>query len=273
MGFVEQKFTMLFSGNPSIYQNLPILWNQDPLKVHVIDVGQGDATLIQFYDKSLLIDAGPFESAPALIRYLDNLGLRNLNALIITHPHDDHVGGALEVLDHFKVEQILLSHDLCDNASQANLIKRAQKNNIPVDSPFRGTLLQLGDFSLTCLHPLNQTYANVNNYSSVWKLSYMDTSMLFLADLESDEFDSLTTGPVDFFRAGHHGSKTSFTSDLLRQLSPCLTAISCGLNNSFGHPSQEVLETLKASGSLYFRTDQKGTVVFSLNGNFLRWVH
>ena len=273
LGLGQSKFTMLLSGNPSIYQNLPILWNEDPLKVHIIDVGQGDATLIQFYDKSFLIDAGPLESVPTIIRYLDNLGLRKLNALIITHPHDDHVGGALEILHEFKVDQILLSHDACDNTIQVDLIKTAHNDNIPVDSPFRGTILRLGDFSLTCLHPLNQSYANVNNYSSVWKLSYINTSMLFLGDLEKDEFDSLTTGPVDFFRTGHHGSKTSLTSDLLMRLSPSLTAISCGLNNSFGHPSEEVLEMLRASDSPYIRTDQDGTVVFSSNGNFLRWVH
>lgn len=273
LGLGQQKFTMLLSGNPSIYKNLPILWNEDPLKIHIIDVGQGDATLIQFHDKSFLIDVGPLESAPSLVRYLKNLGLRNLNALIITHPHDDHVGGSLEILDHFKVKQILLSHDSCDNAIQVNLINKAQNSNIPVDSPFRGTSLQLGDFSLTCLHPLHQSYAKVNNYSSVWKLEYTDTSMLFLGDLEKDEFGSLTTGFIVFFRTGHHGSKTSLTSELIMRLSPSLTAISCGLNNSFGHPSEEVLEMLRASGSPYFRTDQAGTVVLSSNGNFLRWVH
>ena len=272
-GLGQSKVSMLLSGNPSIYNNLPILWNHDPLKVHIIDVGQGDATLIQFYEKSFLIDAGPIESTPTLIRYLSNLGLRKLNFLILTHPHDDHIGGALELLKKFEVDQIFLSHDSCDNLIQADIIKKARQCNIPVNSPFRGTVLEVDDLTLTCLHPLNLSYDNINNYSSIWKLSFKETSMIFLGDLEQEEFSCLTTGPVDFLRAGHHGSKTSLNNDLLIRLAPSLTAISCGHNNSFGHPSKEVLEMLGDFGAAYFRTDQIGTVVLSSNGNFLRRVH
>lgn len=267
------RLSMLVSGNPGIYSNLPVLWNNDPLKVHIIDVGQGDATLIQYCDRALLIDTGPPESSLSLSRYLKDLGLSRLDLLILTHPHDDHVGAAMEILREFSVHRIFLAHSDCENPLQIQVQQFAKERGIPVSSPFRDTHLTIGELSMTCLHPMDRPYANINNYSSVWELTLGRQKFLFLADLEEDEFASLTTGSVDFLRAGHHGSQTSLNEDLLRRLSPSLAGISVGEGNPFGHPSKAVLQMLKASETPYFRTDQDGTVVLSGDGKFLRRVH
>lgn len=271
--FGPQRCSCLISGNQAIYANLPILMNRDPVKIHVIDVGQGDSTLIEFQDQRILIDCGPPECSLTLKRYLQDLGIHSLDLLILTHPHDDHLGGARMVLDNFEVKQVMLPHDLAGNDLLADIRQHLEDCRIPVIHPHRGMKLEQADWSMTCLHPLLKSYENPNNYSSVWLMQYQNIRCLFLADLEKDEFSQIPDIPVDFLRAGHHGSATSCTPILLKKLNPLVIGISCGVNNPFGHPSPEVLAMIREQNLSSFRTDLQGTKVLSSDGIFLRWVH
>lgn len=264
---------LLLSGNQSVYANLPILFNGDDLKVHVIDVGQGDATLIEYQSVKLLIDTGPPEADLKLANYLKGLGIARLDVLILTHPHDDHVGGGSLILENFSIGRLLVPHEIGGNHLLESVLRQADLKGIPVSTSLAGTALELSDLTLTCLHPRPIEYSNINNYSSVWTLQYKALSFLFLADLESDESDALPLAGISFVRSGHHGSVTSTTKNFLDKLDPGLFAISCGLNNSFGHPSKEVISLLTQQKIKYFRTDRSGTRVISSDGSTLRWVH
>lgn len=267
------KVRLLLSGNRAVYANLPILLNHDDLKIHVIDVGQGDATLIQYKTSNLLIDTGPPEAGPTLAKYLKALDIKKLDGLILTHPHDDHVGGGKLILTEFQIDHLFVSHDTKGNLLLEEILQLASLKQIPVSYPVKGTQLQISDLILSCLHPSLIDYVNINNYSSVWTFRYKTVSCLFLADLESDEFDQLALTGSTFVRSGHHGSITSTTYALLDKLDPKLFAISCGLNNPFGHPSREVLTLLQQFKINYLRTDRSGTKVISSDGSALRWVH
>lgn len=267
------RLRLLASGNPAIYHNLSVLWNQDPLKIHVIDVGQGDATLIQYEGTTVLIDAGPPDASSKLIRYLKDLGVMRLDLLILTHPHDDHIGGGPALLDEFPIGQLFAAHDAADSSLQIKILETARKKQIPFAHPYRGMRVEVSILQMDCLHPLPKVYSNINNYSSVWSLRFKNQRFLFLADLENDEIPSLPLSPSDFVRAGHHGSVTSSSDSLLTLLQPQIFAISCGAGNPFGHPSREVLAMLDRARIPYLRTDRSGTAVFSTDGRSLRWVH
>lgn len=261
-----RRLGLLVSGSRPVYENLMILWNDDPVKVHIIDVGQGDATLLQVYDQTILLDTGPEPAGPVLVDYLRDLGVRRLDLVILTHPHDDHVGGAKAVLEAMPVSSVLTAHDHGGSQLQQAFIARARELGIPCSSPYAGTQLTLGDVTLTCLHPRPAVYANLNNYSSVWRLDQGAMTWLFLADLEKDEFTCLANARPVFLRAGHHGSDTSFDETAFSRLSPDFVAISCGLNNSFGHPSAELITWLREARVPWVRTDHQGTRVFSSDG-------
>lgn len=266
LGLGPRRVGLLISGSRPIYENLGVLWNEDPVKVHIIDVGQGDATLLQIYGTTILLDTGPETAGAALVDYLQDLGVRRLDLVILTHPHDDHVGGAMAVLDAFEVAAVLTAHDQGGNQLQQAFVARAAEMGIAVSSPYAGMQLMADDVTLTCLHPNPVNYANVNNYSSVWRLDQGAMSWLFLGDLEKDEFSCLINTRPTFLRAGHHGSDTSFDETVFSRLSPQLVAISCGLNNSFGHPSAELIRWLRESRVAAVRTDHQGTRVFSSDG-------
>ena len=264
---------LLVSGNRAVYANFPILLNQDDLKIHVIDVGQGDATLIQYKAAAILIDTGPPEAGHKLTQYLKALGIKKLDGLILTHPHDDHVGSGKMILEEFSVGHLFVSHNTKENVLLEEIIALAALQNIPISSPVKDTTVKVADLSFRCLHPLPKDYSNINNYSSVWSLQYKSVGFLFLADIESDESDDLAFVPTAFVRSGHHGSVTSTNQSLLAKLSPKLFAISCGLNNAFGHPSKDVLGLLAEFQIPFFRTDRGSTKVISSDGASLRWVH
>lgn len=264
---------LLISGNREVYANLAILLNQDELKVHVIDVGQGDATLLQYKTASILIDTGPPEAGLKLTSYLKALGIKQLDALILTHPHDDHVGSGKLILEEFSIGHLFVSHNTKGNLLLEEIIQLANRRGIPVSNPLKGTKLKVFDLSIDCLHPLAMDYSNINNYSSVWSVRYQSVGFLFLADIETDESDHLALTSTAFVRSGHHGSTTSTDQTLLLKLAPELFAISCGINNTFGHPSRDVLSLLAAFDVNYFRTDRGGTKVISSDGTTLRWVH
>ena len=268
-----QKVRLLFSGNESVYQNLQILWNDDPLKVHIIDVGQGDASLIQYHGLNVLIDSGPPDSAMDLVTYLKALGINSIDFFILTHPHDDHSGGAPVIFQSFRVKRLLLPHDLKEDNYILEASVQAKAMNTEILISHKGLQFDLGSLSMTCLHPEMVPYSDVNDYSSVWSFSLGASRLLFLADLSSDVAEGLSLNGYSFVRSGHHGSKTSTTDSLLTSLTPRLVAISSGKGNKFGHPSTEVLALLKAHQIPYFRTDETGTTVLSSNGRTLHRVH
>jgi len=238
---------------------------------HFIDVGQGDATLILTGDAAVLIDAGPDDSAGALVEYLKTTAGR-LDYLILTHPHEDHVGGADEVLTEIPTGRVLMPF-VEYSGYTATLKNIASERNIPVYNAAIGSQYTAGDITCTLLGPVRTDYENLNNVSAVVRVDVGGTSLLVSGDAEMEaELDLLAANApelfdCDIYKAGHHGSSTSTTLELFTAIAPDHCVISCGKNNSYGHPHTTVLQLFSLSGASVYRTDEDGTIVLDTDGD------
>ena len=265
----------LFPQEP-VYQPQYIDPNGNEMAVHYIDVGQADATLLQTNAGSVLIDCG--EKADAIVNYLKLQGVTELEYLILTHAHEDHMGCAPEVLQNFKVKNVILS-PLVGTATYyeetvAELEK--QKDSIEVIEAIPGKIYTVGALQLRILGPYDESYKGnePNDSSVIVHATYGNRSFLFTGDAEKRAEGVLVDKhgkeiKCDVFSAGHHGAETSNTDELLAAASPSYVVISVGTGNSYGHPTDEALSNFEQVGATVFRTDKDGTVVFVTDGESL----
>ncbi|MBR5446369.1 MAG: MBL fold metallo-hydrolase [Clostridia bacterium] len=238
--------------------------------IHFIDVGQGDATLILTGDAAVLIDAGTSSSAGTLVEYVRTYAGR-LDYLILTHPHDDHVGGADEILETIPTGRLLMP--IVENNSYTDsLLATAEDRGIPVFDILPGSQYTAGEITCTMLGPIHKNYDNLNNVSAVIRVDVGGTSLLLSGDAEQEaELDVLMAGNLplldcDIYQVGHHGSSTSTSLEFFTAVSPDHCVISCGYGNDYGHPHTTVLQLLTLSGASVYRTDTEGTVVLETDG-------
>lgn len=244
------------------------------LSVYFLDVGQGDSTLIVWQDTTLLIDAGPDSAERDLIARLENLGVRELDAVIFSHPDGDHTGGANAILSSFSVGQILLPRGdvmLREDEDYQRIVADAAEKQIPVISVRGGETYSLGGLTLEILAPNSIFYAEINDYSIAARVVYGETSFLFTGDAGEVSEAEMTERYGDrlhstVYHAGHHGAATSTGEAFLAAVSPEYAVISCGAGNTYGHPRAETLDLLEAYGVRYYRTDEEGTILFRSDG-------
>ena len=261
------------------------------LAVHFISVGQGDATLIVTPEgEALLVDAGPPESASELVEYLKASGVASLSCLILTHPHPDHIGGALTVLRSFPVNAVLTNGeagvigatstpetDAADSdVSFAGILQKYLVSvGLSAEIPACGSEYRFGSVTMTCLGPAARQQPE-NDMSLIFRLSYGNHTFLLTGDAEAAEETELLSrySPdelrADVLKVGHHGSSTSSTDAFLDAVKPSIAVFSCGKNNSYGHPHTEVLAAFAARGAEILRTDLDGTVVLISDGETIR---
>jgi len=240
------------------------------LEVDVLDVGQGDAILIKTpYEQNILIDGGPDNTVLAQLG--KNLAFfdKNIDLMILTHPHSDHVTGLVEVLRRYKVKKVMMTGVLHTAPYYLAFLDEIKKQNIPVEivkSP--EDIVLSADLDLKILYPLtdlsNQKFDNLNNTSIVSKLIYKNTSFLFTGDAQSEVEDQLLKNKTDLtanvLKVGHHGSKYSTTSEFLEAVKPQYAVISAGKDNDFGHPHMQTLDRLEQDKIGIWRTDLLGTI-------------
>ncbi len=250
------------------------------LQVHMIDVGQADSFLVRIPDgkavKNILIDAGcPNQTkSDAITDYLSACGIKELELLILTHPHYDHIGSAQKVLENITVRNVMIPDCDYSSATWTNVLETIEKQNINVIFSDVGKTLDIGDASLKILAPSDNMLSGkeANDYSIVTKLTYGDTSFMFTGDAESDsEAEILGTFSkselkCNVLKVGHHGSKTSSSQEFLDAVAPDIALISCGKDNDYGHPHDETMKKLNAMGINIFRTDEMGSVVLVSDG-------
>ena len=240
------------------------------LKVHFIDVGQGDCILIEDGTSAMLIDAGNPENGPDIVSYIKNLGIEKLNFVLATHPHADHIGGMADVINAFDVEKIIMPKATHTTRTFENLLLTIQNKGLKITAPIPGTEYKLGNASFTILAPNSSSYEDLNNYSVVVKLNYGSTPFLFTGDAEAtSENEILARGydvKADVLKIGHHGSNSSTTERFLDAVSPQYAVICVGAGNSYGHPAPETLSKLAERGIKVYRTDEVGTIVATSDG-------
>ena len=241
--------------------------------VHSIDVGQGDSTLIESPYGNILIDAGPNESEIDLYGYLINEGISTIDYCILTHPHEDHIGGADMILGSFDVKRVIMTDVEATSYVYERLLTSLEGSGAEVILANVGDIYKMGEISIAILGPIDlDSQTDLNNSSIVSRITYGDVRMLFMGDAEhfsekrllktisAVEFDS------DFLKLGHHGSSTSSGDDFMDAVTPYIGLISCGENNSYAHPHREVITMLQKRGIECFRTDLMGDVVFECDG-------
>jgi competence protein ComEC len=240
------------------------------LRVTFLDVGQGDGILLQVPEGAVLVDGGPPEADVA--DQLERLGLHRLEALVLTHPQRDHVGGAADVLAELSVGTLLDPGLPAESPDEEAARAAAARRHVPIVPARAGLRLRLGRLRIRFIWPdgpgpLGQ---DPNEHAVVLVASYGETDVLLTADAESNVTLPLRLPPVEILKVAHHGSADDGLADLLRRTRPRVAVISCGEGNDYGHPTPSTLAALNAApGLTAYRTDEDGAVTVESDGDSL----
>ncbi|MFC1899199.1 ComEC/Rec2 family competence protein [Chloroflexota bacterium] len=239
------------------------------LKVHFIDVGQGDSILIDLDNIEILIDGG--DRSPGVLAYLEKHVDKPLEVMIATHPHADHLGGLIEVLDEFEVREIWHNGDTHDTKTYQDFVAAVESENAEVHIAKLHDTIDAGELSLYVHHP-SRTFDSINNNSIVLHLAYGKTDFLFTGDAEREAegammaLSSVRIPDVEILKVGHHGSKTASSKDFLAITSPEIAIYMAKEDNSYGHPHAETIAALTEIGAEIYGTDVNGSIVVASDG-------
>ena len=241
----------------------------DTLRVNYIDVGQGDSIFIQLPNKkTMLIDAGEAYEADNVINYLNNLGIKKIDYVVGTHPHTDHIGGLEEVINTFDVGAIYMPKVSSNSKTFEDLLTTISNKGLKVKTAKSGVVvLDEDNLKLEFIAPNSDNYSNLNNYSAVLKLTYLDNTFLFMGDAETLSEDEITCDvDADVIKVGHHGSDSSSSVEFVKKVSPEYAIIMVGEGNSYNHPYQSIIDRYESVGAKVLRTDLDGNIVCDSDG-------
>lgn len=276
---VTAFFVFLFSFLTIAFCHNSVFAADGELKVHYISVGQADSILIDLPNNEvMLIDGGTYGKGETVVEYLKQQGVTKIDYLVNTHPHGDHVGGLIHVVesDEFIIGNIYMTKAFEAVPRFIEFTELLDSRRIePVETMAGDVLVDetVGDKNLKirCIAPYVLESENYNNNSIVLKLEYGKISYLFMADAETEEEQQILKKgedlKCDVYKVGHHGSKTSTTPEFLSKVKPKAAVITADVSeNSAGLPSEPVLARLQKSGAGIYRTDLLGTIVSTSDG-------
>ena len=244
------------------------------MTVHYLDVGQGDCVLVSCDGESMLIDAGDNNQGTKIQNYLKKQGVTKLKYAVGTHPDADHIGGLDVILYKFDCGTVMMPDVSKNTATYRDVVDTMKQKGYRNTVPEPGDSFQLGDAVCTVLGP-EESYEDANNNSIVLKVEHGENSFLFMGDAEAEaESDILSGGAdveADVLKVGHHGSRSSSSQKFLKAVDPAYAVISCGEDNSYGHPHAETLNNLRAMGVDVFRSDEQGAIVAVSDGSQITW--
>lgn len=246
------------------------------MEVHFIDVGQGDSTLVECDGEYMLIDAGQNDQGLVLWDYLQDQGATHLKYAIGTHPDADHIGGMDVILYRCDVDAVIMPDVDHDTKTYDDVIQTMKSKSLERTDPVVGDVYTLGSATFTIVAP-NKDYGSddMNDWSVGILLQNGNDRFLLIGDAETEAEDDIVANGIDIsadvYKVAHHGSNTGTTDSLLSVVHPTYAVISCGKDNSYGHPHGSVLNKLKNAGVQVFRTDEQGTIIAYSSGNGITW--
>ncbi len=238
------------------------------LKIHYIDVDQGDAIFIELPNsQTMLIDAGEASKGEIITNYIKALNYDKIDYLIGTHPHTDHIGGLAHIINNFSIEKIYMPKVSSNSKTYENLLNIILQKGLKITTANSQTnILNNENLSINFIAPTKE-YSSLNNNSAVLKITYKERKFLFMGDAETQsENDIVADVSADVIKIGHHGSDTSSGQSFVNKVNPQYAIVMVGNNNKYDHPKQTIIERWSAAGAKIYRTDLNGNITVTSNG-------
>jgi competence protein ComEC len=243
------------------------------LVIRFLDIGQGDAELIQLpTGETILIDSG--DRGKPTVDLLKNYGVKEINLAIATHPHADHIGEMRDVMRAFKVHELWDAGFNNPTATYTNMLQEVKAQGVKFSTPKQGESRRFGDVLVEVLHPAQALPDdNANNASIVVRLTFGSKRFLFTGDTEVQSWQQMLDTEkdklrADLLKAAHHGSSNGTTKDILDAVRPSIYTISCAVGNDYHHPHPKVVDLLENNKNIKpYRTDLQGTITAVCDGN------
>lgn len=245
------------------------------LTLSFIDVGQGDAILIKTPNgKFVLIDSGSQNEKERFFKFISRQNIERFDAVIATHPHEDHIGNIDEIVSNYEVLNIYMPKVTSNTATFRNLMEAVKNKNLKIKNAYKGVNFDVDGVKFEFLAPNSTKYDDLNNYSAVVKITYGNKSFLLMGDAEKlSEGEILKNNEdlrADVIKVGHHGSSSSSSKSFISAVSPKYAVISCGKDNDYGHPHRETIKLLNDLKINILRTDVDGTIIFDTDGENIK---
>jgi competence protein ComEC len=245
------------------------------MEVHFFDVGQGDCILIESMGEFMLVDGGNNEDGLLVVNYLRSQDVDELDYIIATHPHEDHIGGLDTVVEYFDVDMVIAPQAVQTTNSFEEFLDAVAAADLALTVPQVGKTYDLGDASFVIIAPNGDYGDQLNNWSVGIKLINGATSFVMCGDAEAEsEADIISNGidiSADVLKLSHHGSETSTSAAFLAAVQPSYAVICCGSGNTYGHPDLMTLTRLYDAGIRLYRTDLQGTIIAISDGTSITW--
>lgn len=239
------------------------------LQIKVIDCGQADSILLHSEDYNILVDAGEQKAATSIKKALDNFGVKKIDLLVATHPHADHIGGMQKIVEDYEIDTVMMYPTDHSTQTYQNLLLAIKNKGCNTIKAVPNNEYSYGDLIIRVLGPSKTDEDDLNNNSVVLLASFGEIDMLLTGDASMDEekdYVENITDTVEILKVGHHGSDTATSDNLLDTIKPEVAVISCGEDNKFGHPTEEVLNKLSKRNIETLRTDILGDINITTNG-------
>lgn len=240
------------------------------LKIYFLDVGQADSTLIINNNQTMLIDAGNNEDGNLIVEFIKSLGIEKIDYLVGTHAHEDHIGGMDDIINNFNIGTVYLPYTTEKTTTTKtfeDVLDSLIAKNLSITTANIGDKFTLGNTNCEIMYVDNSEPEDTNDQSICIRLEFKNESFLFMGDASGKVEKARNWPQTNVLKVAHHGSKTSTSKEFLKQVKPQIAIISVGKDNSYKHPSEQVLERLESIKAKIYRTDELGTILLISDGD------